>query len=121
MDAGFELLAASLRADAQDLSTLVEVLAPKLEAAVPGGVRVERKGFSGRGRVRAIDVDLGEHRYRLEANGPTATRTRIVRGIALKNERLGLDDWIDGLARDLALAAERSERDRVAIERLLRG
>ena len=39
-DPGFELVAASLRADATDLAAFVEALAVKLEGALPGSVRV---------------------------------------------------------------------------------
>jgi len=118
----FELLAASLRADARDLDAFVEALAAKLTAAFPQSTRVERKGFRGGGRVRALDVELGEHRYRLsvQSGRPTSSRARTVRGIVLKNEELGLDEWIESLARDLAEGAEESERGRVALERLLR-
>ena len=40
----FDLLAASLRADAADLKTFMEVLATKLSDALPNMVRVEREG-----------------------------------------------------------------------------
>jgi hypothetical protein len=117
----FELLAASLRADARDLDTFLEALATKLSAAFPDSTKVERKGFRGSGRVRAIDVELGEHRYRLERepSGPSCSRARTVRGIVLKNDELGLDAWIDALAQDVSETAEQSERGRVALERLL--
>jgi hypothetical protein len=117
----FELLAASLRADATDLDAFVEALATKLSAAFPDSTQVERKGFRGGGRVRAIDVELGEHRYRLEreSGGPACSRARTVRGIVLKNEELDLDEWIRSLAQDLSVSAEQSERGRVALERLL--
>ena len=117
----FELLAASLRADARDLDTFLEALATKLSAAFPDNTKVERKGFRGSGRVRAIDVELGEHRYRLEreSSGPSCSRARTVRGIVLKNDELGLDAWIDALAQDVSESAEQSERGRVALERLL--
>ena len=118
-EGSFELLAASLRADARDLDAFVEALAAKLAAAFPETTRIERGGFRGGGRVRTIEVDLGEHQYRLDALGPKTSRARVVRGIALKNDELGLDEWIDSLARDLAEAAERSERGRIALERLL--
>jgi hypothetical protein len=117
----FELLAASLRADALDLDAFLEALAAKLSAAFPDSTRVERKGFRGTGRVRAIAVGLGEHEYRLQrdAGGTKGTRARTVRGIVLKNEELDLDEWINELAHDLAEAAEQSERGRLALERLL--
>ena len=120
MEGSFELLAASLRADARDLDAFIEALAGKLAAAFPDATRVVRGGFRGGGRVRKIEVDLGEHQYRLESRGPKTLRSRVVRGIVLRNDDLGLDEWIDSLARDLAETAERSERGRIALERLLR-
>ena len=117
----FELLAASLRADARDLDAFLEALAVKLSAAFPSTTQVERKGFRGGGAVHAIEVELGDYRYRLErgSSAPSCTRARAVRGIVLKNEQLGLDEWIDALARDLSKTAEQSERGRVALEELL--
>jgi class 3 adenylate cyclase len=115
----FELLASSLRADARDTAAFIEVLAQKVEAALPDTTRVERAGFRGNGRVKAIELELGEHRYRLEARGAHASRTHVVRGIELKREDLSIDEWIDSVAHDLAREAERSERGRVALERLL--
>ena len=110
---GFELLAASLRADARDLDAFVEALATKLSAAFPDRTEVEREGFRGRGRVRAVTVELGEHRYGLErgSGDVTCTRARAVRGIVLKNDELVLDEWIDSLSRDLARGG-RAERAR---------
>ena len=120
-DGGFELLAASLRADARDLDVFFDALATKLAGTFPENTTVEREGFRGRGRVRTVAVELGEHHYELERSpgGATATRAKRVRGIVLKNEELPLDEWIDELSRDLAESAEQSERGRVALERLL--
>jgi hypothetical protein len=118
----FELLAASLRADARDLNAFFEALATKLSASFPESTNVDREGFRGRGRVKSISVELGKHRYGLERRsaGVTYLRASAVRGIVLKNEELGLDDWIDSLSHDLAEAAEQSERGRLALDRLLR-
>ena len=118
---GFELLAASLRADARDLDAFFDALASKLAAAFPESTSVERDGFRGRGRVRSVAVELGDDRYAVEraSKGARATRAKSVRGIVLKNEELPLDEWIDELSRGLAEAAELSERGRIALERLL--
>lgn|SRR5690348_14859048 len=118
---GFELLAASLRADARDLDAFFEALATKLSASLPDSTEVYREGFRGRGRVKSISVDLGAHRYGLEHNSTSVTclRANAVRGIVLKNEELGLDEWIDSLSRDLAEAAEQSDRGRLALDRML--
>ena len=121
----FDLLASSLRADASDLGVFVEVLASKLELSFPSSVRVERKGglLGGEKRVRRLEVDLDDHRYELEADrGRVDCRRRtVVRGIALKNEELTLDEWIDALSRGLAAAAAETEQGRVALQRMLEG
>jgi len=79
----FELLAASLRADANDTGSFLEALANKLGGAL------------------------------------NAARTHLVRGIALKSEPIGLDEWIEALAAELTLLADRSAQDRAALQRLL--
>src|SRR5947209_10093689 len=120
----FELLAASLRADTGDLTAFTEALATKLEGALPGQTEVERKGgglFGGPKRVARIGVQMGDSRYELRAekHGLQCTRGKSVRGIVLKTESLNLDEWIDGLSRDLTEQAARSEQARTALQRLV--
>jgi hypothetical protein len=117
----FDLVAASLRADASDTRSLTEALAVKLEGALPQQTRVERRSrglLSRRSEIRRVEVDCGDYRYTLAADG-VATRAHEVRGIVLKNEPLALDAWIDALARDLSEQARTSEAARLALERLL--
>ncbi len=122
-DPGFELLAASLRADSGDLHAFTEALASKLEGALPGQTRVERKGgmFSREKKVHRIAVDLGDRQYQLDAEaGRVSPRlAKVVRGIVLKTEEVPLDQWIDDLSRRLTEEAQRSEQARLALERLL--
>jgi hypothetical protein len=124
--ADFELLAASLRSSSGDLRTFVEVLAEKLERALPGRVKVERRGvrfLAKEKRVQRVECDFGERRYLLATkDGAVETRrATAVRGVVLKSEALPLDDWIDALARDLATEARSSDRSRLALEQLLKG
>jgi hypothetical protein len=120
----FDLIAAGLRADARDLGAFVEALAVKLEGGLPGRVTVVRKGsglFDRSKRVREIDVVLGDCRYRLEhrdAQVETSRRSEV-RGIAIKSERLDLDEWIASLSRELTAHARESEHGRQALERML--
>ena len=118
-----DLVAAALRADASDLRIYVEHLARKLEQSFPGLCRVRRAGILGKGPVRTIAVDLGESRYELEHRdgSVTARHASVVRGISLKSEELGLDQWIDSLAREVMTEAAASERGRLALENLLIG
>lgn len=121
---GFELLAASLRADAGDTHAFTEALAHKLEGALPNRVRVERAGglFARSHGVQRIQVQLGEWAYELIA-GPgsalDARRTHLVRGVTLKSEQIGLDEWIEALSVDLAELAQHSAQDHAALRRLL--
>jgi hypothetical protein len=120
----FDLLAASLRADTTDLRVFVEALATKLELSFPDRTHVERGGrMFGSKQVRKISVELGDGRYDLEHSDGAVTTRRctVVRGISLKNEELGLEEWIDDLSAELVAEAERSERSRAALERMLEG
>jgi len=118
-----DALAASLRADAAESAVFLEVLAGKLEQALPEQVEVERKGrlFGGAKTVRRIDVRMGDAHYEIEGEGGVlaARRSRIVRGITLKSESLPVDAWIDALTAELVMAADRSEQGRAALQRLL--
>jgi hypothetical protein len=120
---GFELLAASLRADVGDIRGFTEVLASKFEGALPSQTRIERKGgmLSREKRVARITVDLGDQRYQLDVDhGRLAPRIcRVVRGIVLKTEEVPLDRWIDDLSQRLGQEAVHSEQARLALERLL--
>jgi hypothetical protein len=120
-----DLVAASLRADAGDLDAFVEALAVKLEEALPDQVEVERRGrlLGGQKRVRRIEVTLGEQRYEAEFERGRATcrRRSVVRGIALKTQELDLDAWIAALSQELVAEADRSDRGRQALARLLEG
>lgn len=122
----FDLSAASLRASSGDLRTFVEVLADKLDRALPGRVKVERRPvrlLSKQKHVTAIELDLGGTRFLLAAHGG-AVETRCataVRGIVLKSTVVSLDAWIDSLVRELANEAQTSEQSRLALEQLLEG
>ena len=118
-----DLLAASLRADSSDVSTFVESLAAKLEEAVPGRVRVQRRreGMFGPKKVRTVAVDLDERRFELVSEG-AGVQTRCAKlsgGIVLKNEELQTDAWLATLGEALATEAQRNETTRRALERLL--
>ena len=122
-DPDFDLVAASLRADTVDMHAFAEALAVKLEQTLPGLVDVERRGglFSRDKQVRSISATFGEQCYRLvvDAGRVVASRQRSVRGIVLHTDQLALDEWIDGLSRELTAAASTSEQSRAALARML--
>lgn len=118
-----DLLAAALRADAGDVAAFVEALAVKLEAAVPGAVRVERRrdGLFGPKLVRGICIDAGGRRLELRATGGGVQTycSRLSGGIVLKSEQVDIDAWLQALGQALAAQAQHSESTRQALERLL--
>ena len=122
---GFELLAASLRADETDARAFLAALATKLEGALPAQTRVERVRdglFKSTTHVARITVELGAFRYMLSAakhGGLEASRAKVVGGVVIKNEGLGVETWINALARDLAAYAASSAGARAALERLV--
>jgi hypothetical protein len=119
----FDLVAASIRADLSDLRTFMDVLATKLQNALPGMVIVEREGglFKRERRVKVIRVQLDDKLYELSRSGvtPEARLQHQVRGITLKNEPVSLDVWITQLSQHLARHAESSAEARAALERLV--
>ncbi|MGW6785129.1 hypothetical protein [Streptomyces sp. NPDC054987] len=123
-----ELLAAALRRDSADLDLYTQVLSAKLaQSLTPGTVRVVRRRsvaqrLAGReGPVAELDVVLGEQRLSLRVDrGQVAGEIcHEVRGIVLSRRPVGLDEWIDALARSLARAAASNARAREAVERFL--
>jgi hypothetical protein len=118
-----DLLAASFRADSSDVGVFVETLAAKLEEAVPGRVRVERRRdrMFGPKVVRRIALDGGDQRLELRADGRAVETlcARVSGGIVLKNELLAIDEWLNALGAALAAEAERNATTRQALERLL--
>ncbi|MFB7173031.1 hypothetical protein ACFCYM_19725 [Streptomyces sp. NPDC056254] len=123
-----ELLAAALRRNSADLGLYTQVLSAKLAQSLPPGtVRVVRRRsvaqrLAGReGPVAELDVVLGEQRLSLRVDrGQVAGEIcHEVRGIVLSRRPVGLDEWIDALARSLARAAASNARAREAVERFL--
>jgi hypothetical protein len=120
----FDLDASSLRADGADVATYVEVLAGRLEAALPAETDVRRraKGLLSREKVvERIEVTLGDQRYALQRRNRsvTASREQEVRGVVIKREPLELAAWVDALTAQLRELAEGSAAARAALERLI--
>ena len=121
----FDLSAASLRADRIDVGVSLEAFAAKLEEALPGQTRVQRRGggLLGRGprRVHELCVELGETRYELTVSGERleCSRGREVGGVSIKREALDPDEWLSALGAELRTEAARSLQAREALAKLL--
>jgi hypothetical protein len=120
----FDLDAAGLRADGADLLIGIEVLARKLEEALPQATHVRRRAkrlFSKDKVVEHVEVRLGTARYCLAVDGHavSADRRQEVRGVVIKRESLELADWVNGLTGELREQAADSAQARDALERLV--
>jgi len=121
-----DLPAAALRADGEELASSVEVLASTLEQALPSLASVERRkvgGFRSKQReLQRIALALGPEQFELRrtAQGFQCTRNKVVRGITLSRQELPIADWIAALIAEVTRTAEVGERDRAALEGLLR-
>jgi hypothetical protein len=120
---GFEMLAASLRADSADLPTFLEILAGKLADALPGLVTVKRSGglFAKRKPVAQIDVSVDDRRFTATVRGPVVDTfvAHEVRGVRLSGDAVPLDAWLSQLGQSLNEFAERSAVGSAALRRLL--
>jgi hypothetical protein len=107
----------------QDQQALVEQLATFLESSLPNQIDVRRThGLRGPKHTTRLAVDLGGMRYGLErARGDAfeASRTRVVRGVALRTDSLSIDAWLTELGAAIAAELERTSSGRAALARLL--
>ena len=98
-------------------------LAGLLQTILPEDTKVDHAGglFSKKS-VKRVAVTLGDTRYTLEAEGHrplAASRTRIVRGIALKTEPVTVDEWLAELGAALDERAKTSAATRAALSRIV--
>ena len=117
----FDLVAASIRSDAGDLRTFMNVVAAKLQGALPGHVTIERQGglFTKDHPVRLIRVTFGDRRYEMEwVNG--SVEARMGGGGAVPT-RLPLDRCLELLSEDLVAEARSSSHAKAAMDSLLEG
>ncbi len=109
-----ELVAASLRASSRDLKTFVEVLAVKLDEALPDRVQVERRATRFLAKESASNGSSASLATCVIRSRPAMAlrlgARKAVRGVVLKSEEMSLDHWSGALARDLAEEAQTNEQ-----------
>lgn len=123
----FDLVAASIRADASDTETFFRVLVAKMSDALGDRVTVRRSGgpFARNRSVIGVDMDLttgGDGvmlSARREHGSVAATVARKVHGIVLSTKEVPMHEWIEELVTALAEQARRSEQTWSALHGLL--
>ena len=123
-DLGFDLAAASLRADEVELARAIETFTTKVEGALPSVCRVKRRRrspLSRESQVASLDVALGELTFHLSSSrkGIVAERTERVHDMSRRTEALSLADWLKSLEDALRERAASSSEARAALEELL--
>lgn len=119
----FSVAAELARSYAADQRDFFQGLALLLENALPEATEIERRGgFLSKKTLHRIVVTLGGNRYVLEDPGRgslQASRTHIVRGIALKTEEIAVEEWIAELSALLEESAQSSAAAREALSRMV--
>lgn len=127
-DANFALeidvLTSALKINSDDNQQLMELMAQKLERALPDAVKIERDGsiFSGKKRVKDITITFDEFQYQLtcEKNKKlSAKKLKVVRGIALKTTDVDFAQWVQDVATELAKMANESASAREALNKMV--
>jgi hypothetical protein len=124
-------LVARLFADLQapgrtDPAQLLELAGRRFASVFPNLVTI-RRGIFGGGPPKsvALDVPRGADllRYVLEADraGVAASCTKVVRGVALRTERIDLGEWMRALLEDLSAYVEHDRASRELLTAFLSG
>jgi hypothetical protein len=101
----FDLDAAWLRKAKGDMKAFVEALAARLEAALPGSVDVERRRdglFSRSSHVTKIllHFETSELTLELDHGRLHAKRAKVVRGVTISSEAVGVTAWLGEVMRN---------------------
>ena len=123
-DLEFDLIAASLRADRADVARFVDVLAARLEGALPSFCHVKRRRrgvLSRETHVERVVVELGRRRFLLHwrRRHLVAEVESTVHDMRRTREEIALEDWLTALQAALREQASSSAEARLALERLL--
>lgn len=106
---------------AADGRAFLPFLVQLLEGALPEATQVRTQGFFKK-NVVGVGVDLGGVRYVVEDPGRgalSATRTQVVRGIALKTESIAMPNLLAELEAALEARAAENAQARAALARML--
>ena len=106
---------------ASDAGRLVEFLAVRLAAALPGAVDVKRHGLFGSGKVERVKVVVGDEHYELSVERGQAVRATVgqaVNGVCLRRDPVPTGEWIGRLLTRLETLAARSSETAAALQGL---
>jgi hypothetical protein len=106
---------------AGDAGRLVDFLAVRLAAALPGAVDVKRHGLFGSGPVERVKIVAGDEHYELSIERGQAVRATVgqaVNGVCLRRDTVPTGEWIGRLLARLEALAAQSSATAAALEGL---
>jgi hypothetical protein len=124
------VMIAALRSDRSDVASYARVLTSTLGDALPEDmVEVEyRKTMADRvggrtGQAIAVRVFGTDRQLELRQGkrGVDAEIRKVVRDVVISRKKVGIDEWLVGLAEELAKVAQSSAAARAALSRLIDG
>lgn len=120
-----DLAASTLQANSTDVRILLRVLAGQLGGVLGSRLTVERAGGLLRrsGEMKAVQAQMGDDVFRAEIDGPSVhcTVARTSGGIRIRNEQVGMDEWLKRLLGALHAEAAHSDVARRTLEQFMTG
>jgi len=121
-DVSFDQAVAMLSANQGDNASLFRIVATGLAEAIGSLAEISYAGRFGKraSQIVALTVRLSDAEYQLSTDRGAldATVAASSGGVRIRTTRVGVDEWLVQLRAGLATEADRSERARVALERL---
>jgi hypothetical protein len=122
----FEVLAANLKADQGASGDLLEHLAKMLEASYPGGTKISRAGWllSSKRPVEDLTVRFDDFQFQITRNkhgSITARSSKLVRGVALKNSDISIEQCIEDILKELVKLGQKHSATRSALDKFVSG
>jgi hypothetical protein len=107
----FDLSMAWYRKTQGDLRAFLEAFAARMDGALPGRIKIERRRdglFSRTSHVVRVTIagDPEIYSLSLDSNRLSAQRAKSVRGVTLKSETMDFPEWLAALNADLQRLAE---------------
>ena len=127
MDSGageFDLGMAWYRKTQGDLRAFLEAFAVRMDGAVPGRVKIERRRdglLSRTSHVVKVTIAGETNAYVLSLEGGhlSAARAKSVRGVTLNSQTMDFPEWLSALNADLQRLAERAGDAQTALHDFL--
>lgn len=121
----FDMQAAWLRRFSGDAADNLGAFALRLKAALPDIVQIEQKKglFAKTGSIVAVNVELGQHRYRLavERGRLSASIAMIVRGITLNTKSVDPTEWFAKLTEATTASTAQAQALSQSLQQFMEG